>query len=276
MKKRNLLITILCCIHIAAALYTFSVLDTYENVSSSAALPSSPNALPSPPDASPSPPDVSPSPPDASPSSPDALAPSSPAPSAKEDTVPTAQDIPISKQDMPGSDSTSSRPEPVPFIVRSRLNLHIRQDASLNAKIIGRIPPAGSGVVLELADDKWAKILYDGIEGYAATDYLDFDIAALANAQIPAEEFPSEDAGNLETEAQPEQDTQKETRILIINSCYIRSSPNANTRENIVATAQPEDMFEHMEEYDIPGWYAVHLDGQKTAYVSQEYATIYI
>lgn len=267
MRKRNLLITFLCCIHIAAALYTVSVLNTYENVSSAAALPSSPAALPSSPNALPSPPD-------APPSSPAAPAQDSPVPDAGADTISAPQDVPVSKQDMPVPDSAASpESEPVPFIVRSRLNLHIRQDASLHAKIIGRIPPAGSGIVLELTDDKWAKILYDGIEGYAATDYLDFDITAMTNAQIQAEESPAEDTGNWETEAQPEPDTQKETRILIINSCYIRSSPNAATRENIVATAQPEDIFEYMQEYDIPGWYAVHLDGQKIAYVSKEYAT---
>lgn len=170
---------------------------------------------------------------------------------------------------------------PVPFVSKCRINLHIRQQPSLSAKIIGRIPTRASGIIIELVDDQWAKIIYQDITGYSAYRYLDFD-PAFGTAVSVQEEVP-ETTASLESEPVPEEAsaaTDEETVtqvseqavIVIRSSCYIRSSAGDKNKRNIIMTAQSNDTFPHMAAYDQPSWYAIAVEGQSLAYVSTKYA----
>ena len=53
------------------------------------------------------------------------------------------------------------------------LNLNIRSAPSLNDTIIGKIPPGQGGSVIELTNDKWALIDYQGTIGYCSRDYIE-------------------------------------------------------------------------------------------------------
>lgn len=52
-------------------------------------------------------------------------------------------------------------------------NLNIRSAPSLNDPIIGKIPPGRGGSVMELTNDEWALIDYQGTVGYCSRDYIE-------------------------------------------------------------------------------------------------------
>lgn len=52
-------------------------------------------------------------------------------------------------------------------------NLNIRSAPSLNDAIIGKIPPGRGGSVMELTNDEWALIDYQGTVGYCSRDYIE-------------------------------------------------------------------------------------------------------
>lgn len=54
-----------------------------------------------------------------------------------------------------------------------KANLNIRSAPSLEEMIIGKIPVGGNGSILELTNDKWALVEYQGIVGYCSRDYLE-------------------------------------------------------------------------------------------------------
>lgn len=56
--------------------------------------------------------------------------------------------------------------------VRGKRNLNIRNSPSMQAKIIGKIPPGQGGHVLEFADDDWALIEYRGTTGYSSRHWI--------------------------------------------------------------------------------------------------------
>lgn len=58
------------------------------------------------------------------------------------------------------------------FIGR-RKNLNIRKGPSTNYTIIGKIPPLKSGRVLELTNEDWALIEYNGITGYSSLHWME-------------------------------------------------------------------------------------------------------
>jgi len=52
-------------------------------------------------------------------------------------------------------------------------NLNIRNAPSSKAKIIGKIPIGGNGKVLELTNEHWALIEYNGIIGYSSRHWIE-------------------------------------------------------------------------------------------------------
>lgn len=52
-------------------------------------------------------------------------------------------------------------------------NLNIRSAPSVKAKIIGKIPVGGGGSVLELTNNSWALIEYNGITGYCSRGWIE-------------------------------------------------------------------------------------------------------
>lgn len=61
-------------------------------------------------------------------------------------------------------------------------NLHVREAASMNAKIIARFTPGISGYVIELGPT-WSLVTSGDITGYVFNEYLEF-------TEIPEEEYP--------------------------------------------------------------------------------------
>lgn len=57
--------------------------------------------------------------------------------------------------------------------VRGKRNLNIRNAPSMQARIIGKIPPGQGGRVLEFADDDWALIEYHGTTGYSSLHWME-------------------------------------------------------------------------------------------------------
>ena len=53
-----------------------------------------------------------------------------------------------------------------------KLNLNIRNAPSLEASIIGKVPPHGSGKVLELTNEEWVLVDYKGLNGYCSKEHI--------------------------------------------------------------------------------------------------------
>ena len=70
-----------------------------------------------------------------------------------------------------------AEPEPSPVYsfhyIGQRANLNIRSAPSLDDTIIGKVPCGGDGSVLELTNDEWALIEYQGIIGYCNRNFLE-------------------------------------------------------------------------------------------------------
>lgn len=56
--------------------------------------------------------------------------------------------------------------------IGKHLNLNIRSTPSMKASIIGKVPIGGSGRVLELTNDEWALVDYNGKTGYCSMEWL--------------------------------------------------------------------------------------------------------
>lgn len=56
--------------------------------------------------------------------------------------------------------------------IGKHLNLNIRYAPSMSAPIIGKVPLGGSGKVLELTNDEWALVEYNGQTGYCSMEWL--------------------------------------------------------------------------------------------------------
>lgn len=50
-------------------------------------------------------------------------------------------------------------------------HLNMRSEPGMEAKVIYRLPPRSSGVILELGDE-WSKVLADGYTGYCSNEYM--------------------------------------------------------------------------------------------------------
>jgi len=57
--------------------------------------------------------------------------------------------------------------------IGTRKNLNIRNAPSTNAKIIGTVPIGGSGSVLELTNEYWVLVEYNGIIGYCSRNWIE-------------------------------------------------------------------------------------------------------
>lgn len=87
----------------------------------------------------------------------------------------------------PTETETETEPEPEPvYYAFTTLNingsLHVREGASMNAKIVARFAPGITGYVLEKGP-VWSLVQSGDIIGYVFNEYLDF-------REIPKEEYP--------------------------------------------------------------------------------------
>lgn len=57
--------------------------------------------------------------------------------------------------------------------IGTKNKLNVRSAPSMDAEIIGKVPVGGSGSVLELTDEEWVCIEYDGTVGYCSREWIE-------------------------------------------------------------------------------------------------------
>lgn len=92
----------------------------------------------------------------------------------------SVEDPPTEKDTTEEASSETAPPEePAPALsytfqyVRGKRNLNIRNAPSMQAQIIGKIPPGQGGNILEFADEDWALIEYRGQTGYSSLHWME-------------------------------------------------------------------------------------------------------
>lgn len=78
-----------------------------------------------------------------------------------------------STEDAPSEEASAPLPSYTFAYVRGRRNLNIRNGPSMQARIIGKIPPGKGGVILEFANEDWALIEYRGTTGYSSLHWME-------------------------------------------------------------------------------------------------------
>lgn len=63
-------------------------------------------------------------------------------------------------------ESTESSPLYTFTYSKGTRKLNIRKGPTVDDEIIGKVPPNGTGIIIEFVNDDWALIEYDGIKGY--------------------------------------------------------------------------------------------------------------
>lgn len=98
-------------------------------------------------------------------------------PETKPDAEPEPEPEVIPEPEPETSPETDPEPELSPVYsfhyIGQRANLNIRSAPSLDDTIIGKVPCGGDGSVLELTNDEWALIEYQGIIGYCNRNFLE-------------------------------------------------------------------------------------------------------
>lgn len=83
----------------------------------------------------------------------------------------------IQEPETENSPETSTEAEDSPLYsfhyIGQRASLNIRSAPSTNDTIIGKVPRGGDGSVLELTNDEWVLIDYQGIVGYCSRGFLE-------------------------------------------------------------------------------------------------------
>lgn len=65
-----------------------------------------------------------------------------------------------------------SNPFPVSFSYNGKGKLNIRKEPSKSSSIVGTISANSTGMILEFANEEWAKVTYNNEEGYVASEYI--------------------------------------------------------------------------------------------------------
>ena len=78
-----------------------------------------------------------------------------------------------SAEESPSEEASAPLPSYTFAYVRGRRNLNIRNGPSMQASIIGKIPPGKGGVILEFANEDWALIEYRGTTGYSSLHWME-------------------------------------------------------------------------------------------------------
>jgi len=124
--------------------------------------------------------------------------------------------------------------------------VNMRDAASEEGSIVGKLPKGAYGTVLEEAEG-WTKISSGSVEGWVSNDYLLFD----ADAEELAAELGSDQA-TITTDA-------------------LRIRKDASEEAGVYGLAEKGTTYKVVEEKD--GWLGIQLDG-KVGYISAEYAEV--
>lgn len=87
---------------------------------------------------------------------------------------PDTDAIPEPETETAPETNAETEPSPVYYFhyIGTRSKLNIRSAPSTDDTIIGKVPCGGDGSVLELTNDEWALIEYQGIIGYCSRKFL--------------------------------------------------------------------------------------------------------
>lgn len=163
---------------------------------------------------------------------------------------------------------------PITFTNRTKSNVHIRNTGSMDGKIIGKIPPGKKGLITDFLNSEWAMVSYNEIQGYSAFRYFLFDKKFFILEDTPElKDTPkTEDTPKLVENILTPEISQEETTddiVTIINNCYIRSSTNSHTMENVIDIAKTGNTYPHDLKNDTDYWCCIILSDKRLGFVSR-------
>lgn len=127
-------------------------------------------------------------------------------------------------------------------------NLNVREAASTDAKLVGKMPKNAACEVVETTDDGWAHIQSGEVDGYVSMEFL----LTGPDARVKAKEL-------IRTVAVAETD-----------GLNIREQPNTDSA--IMTQVLKGEELEYVETLG-DGWVEVSIDGE-VAYVSEEFVSV--
>ncbi|MBQ9561867.1 MAG: C40 family peptidase [Lachnospiraceae bacterium] len=134
------------------------------------------------------------------------------------------------------------------MIISTASVLNIREKASTDAKIIGKLPKYGGGTILDYNKDKsWVKIKSGPVTGWVSMDYV------ISGDKVAA---TAEKVG---------------TEKVIVLAETLRAREEANTESKIVALLDEGEEFEILKKGD--GWAKIAVDDDE-AWINTDYVTI--
>lgn len=186
--------------------------------------------------------------------------------------------VPEPETTVPVSEVTDqTKPQlPATFVSKIKVNVNIRNSPTMKGKIIGKIPPGGQGSIQEFINTEWLKLSFNGLEGYSAFRY--FTIAMPQKQEpVPTPAEPEKKQEPVVKETEPTEEVQNSIEgdeVIIVNNCYIRSSTNSHTMENVIDVAEKDSVYPHEAEKDTESWCCITLSDGRSGYVSRGYTEV--
>lgn len=125
-------------------------------------------------------------------------------------------------------------------------NLNVREQPSIEAKLVGKMPENSACEVLEMLDG-WAHIKSGEVDGYVCLDYL----LTGPEARLKAKEL-------VQT-------------VVVVNADNLNVRVEPDTKSAILTKVPKGEELEYVE--TLEGWVKVAIDSEE-AYVSSEYVTV--
>jgi hypothetical protein len=60
-------------------------------------------------------------------------------------------------------------------VVTEIYKLNVRQEPTVNSAVVGKLSKGATGTVIEIVDNYWALVEYDGLQGYCSMEYLEIE-----------------------------------------------------------------------------------------------------
>ncbi|MBO5292152.1 MAG: SH3 domain-containing protein [Lachnospiraceae bacterium] len=193
------------------------------------------------------------------------------------------------ESDMPPSTETASEPDspaepqivedtepsftPIPFTCKTTLQLNVRDIPSMEGKVIAKIKPGEQGGITDIIDENWVAVHYQDITGYCASRYLEYELPEIETEHDTVQSDSFTASSSPEDEPDSIQNSNSDY-IIIKQGCYIRSTPDWRSSENILRVADTGTFFPHIPEKDTPSFYAIQLPDRSTAYISVDYSAV--
>lgn len=130
-------------------------------------------------------------------------------------------------------------------------NLNIRAAADSNAEVVGKIASNGYMKVLERGTE-WTKVSSGNVTGYAYSEYLLFDDAAIERCRRMNALFVKVTADSVNIRKGPGTEFDKVSSVA--NNALFMFIPDSSTKE----------------------WYCIQYSETDTAYITADYSTVYL